>query len=57
MPLTHISFDDYLKGETRWAPDTYKMPSKPIEEGFKFYWLADNGYMWDFHSVGTGLAQ
>jgi len=34
---------------TGQSPDAYKMPSKPIEQGFKFHCLADHGYIWDFH--------
>jgi hypothetical protein len=29
------------------------MPSKPIEQGFKFHCLADHGYIWDFHSISN----
>jgi len=32
-----------------WSPNTYKMPSKLIEQGLKFHRLADHGYIWDFH--------
>ena len=35
------------------SPDTYKMPSKPIEQGFKFHCLADHGYVWDFHPTSN----
>lgn len=26
-----------------------KMPNKSIAEGYKFFALADKGYVWDFH--------
>jgi hypothetical protein len=35
------------------SPDTYKMPSKPIKQGFKFHCLADHGYIWDFHPTSN----
>src|SRR5436305_9233308 len=28
--------------------DTFKMPSKPIDEGYKAFCLADRGYIFDF---------
>ena len=30
------------------SPDTYKMPNKPIKQGYKIYALADAGYIWWF---------
>ena len=29
------------------------MPRKSIELAFKFYWLADHGYLWDFHPTSN----
>jgi hypothetical protein len=49
MPSTHISLDECMIRATGRSPDTYKMPSKPIEQGFKFHCLADDGYIWNFH--------
>ena len=43
MVLNHIVIDEcVMRG-------TYKMPSKPIQQVFKFHCLADHGYIWDFH--------
>ena len=43
---THLALDECMMCATR-----YKMPSKPIEHGFKFHVVADHGYVWDFHPV------
>jgi len=40
-------------GATEQSPDTYKMPSKPIEQGFMFHHLADYGYIWNFHPTSN----
>ena len=49
VPSSHIAVDECMMRATERSPDTYKMPSKPIEQGFKFHCLADHGYIWDFH--------
>ena len=49
VPSSHIAVDECMMRAIGWSPDTYKMPSKPIEQGFKFHCLADHGYIWDFH--------
>ena len=49
MPSTHIAIDECMIWATGRSQDTYKMPSKPIQQGFKFHCLADHGYIWDFH--------
>jgi len=48
MPSTNVAVDEAMIRCTGWSQDTYKMPSKPIEQGFKFHCLADHGYIWDF---------
>jgi hypothetical protein len=47
-PSTHVAVDEAMMRCTGRSCDTYKMPSKPIEQGFKFHCLADHGYVWDF---------
>ncbi len=38
--------------------NTYKMPYKPIKQGYKIFALAENGYVWHFrlsskqHEIG-----
>jgi hypothetical protein len=53
MPSTHNSLDECMIRATGWSPDTYKMPSKPIKQGFKFHFLADYGYIWNFHPTSN----
>jgi len=50
MPPTHISLDECMMRATGRSSNTYKMPSKPIEQGFQF---ADHGYIWDFHPTSN----
>jgi hypothetical protein len=47
-PSTNVAIDEAMIRCTGRSQDTYKMPSKPIEQGFKFHCLADHGYVWDF---------
>ena len=53
MPSTHIAIDEAMIRCTGRSSDTYKMPSKPIEQGFKFHCLGDHGYIWDFHPTSN----
>jgi len=53
MPSTHIALDEAMIQATGHSPDTYKMPRKPIEQGFKFHVVAEHGYVWDFHSTSN----
>lgn len=53
VPSTNISIDEAIIRCTGRSLDTYKMPSKPIEHGFKFHCLADHGYIWDFHRTSN----
>jgi hypothetical protein len=48
VPSTNVAVDEAMMRCTGRSQDTYKMPSKPIEQGFKFHCLADHGYVWDF---------
>jgi hypothetical protein len=53
MPSTHIALDEAMIRATGHSPDTYKMPSKPIEQGFKFHVVAEHRYVWDFHPTSN----
>lgn len=44
IPSSNVSIDEAMIRCTGRSLDTYKMPSKPIEHGFKFHCLADHGY-------------
>ena len=50
---THLALDECMMRATGRSADTYKMPSKPIEHGFKFHVVADHGYVWDFHPTSN----
>jgi hypothetical protein len=47
-PCTHVAVDEAMIRCTGRSQDTYRMSSKPIEQGFKFHCLAVHGYVWDF---------
>lgn len=49
----NVSIDEAMIRCTGRSLDTYKMPNKPIEQGFKFHCLADHGYIWDFHPTSN----
>ena len=53
MPSTNIPIDEAMMRCTGRSYDTYKMPSKLIEQGVKFHCLGDHGYIWDFHPVSN----
>ena len=53
LPSSNISIDEAMIQCTGRSQDTYKMPRKPIELGFKFNCLADHGYIWDFHPTSN----
>ena len=53
LPSSNISIDEGMITYTDHSSDTYKMPSEPIELGFKFHCLADYGYIWDFHPTSN----
>ena len=51
MPSTNVAVDESIIRCTGCSNDIYKMPSKPIEQGFQFHCLPDHRYMWDFLST------
>ena len=53
MPSSHTATDECMVRATERFQDTYKMPSRPIQQGFKFHCLADQGYIWDFHPTSN----
>ena len=53
MPSTHTATNECMIRATGRSQDTYKMPKKPIQQGFKFHCLADHGYIWDFHPTSN----
>jgi hypothetical protein len=50
---SNVSIDECMIRCTGHSSDTYKMPSKPIDQGFKFHCLADAGYLYDFHPTSN----
>jgi hypothetical protein len=47
-PPTKVSIDEAMVQCTGHSKDTYKMPSKPIDQGYKFHCYAAAGYVYDF---------
>ena len=47
-PQSNITIDEAMIRFMGRSVDICKMPSKPIEIGYKFHCLADHGYVWDF---------
>jgi hypothetical protein len=53
LPSTNVAVDEAMMRCTGRSRDTYKMPNKPIQRGYKFHCLADHGYVWDFHPTSN----
>jgi hypothetical protein len=49
LPSSNVSVDEAMIRCTGRSQDTYKMPSKPIEHGFRFHCLAEHGYIHPGH--------
>ena len=49
---SQIAVDECMTEATGWPPDTYKIPSKSVGQGFKFHRLADYGFGWK--GLGNG---
>lgn len=49
VPSSNITMDEAMIRFTGRSVHITKMPNKPIGEGYKFFALADKGYVWDFH--------
>ena len=47
-PQTNVSIDEAMIRFCGRSRDTFKMPNKPIGEGYKAFCLADHGYLFDF---------
>ena len=47
-PQTNVSIDEAMIRFCGRSRDTFKMPNKPIGEGYKAFCLADRGYLFDF---------
>ena len=47
-PGTEVSIDEAMIRFCGRSRDTFKMPNKPIDEGYKAFCLADRGYIFDF---------
>src|SRR5262249_24828471 len=45
---SNCSIDEAMVRFTGRSKHTYKMPNKPISEGYKIWVLANGGYIWDF---------
>jgi hypothetical protein len=43
-----VAIDEIIVRFRRQLNDTYKMPNKPIKQGYKIFALVDNGYVWYF---------
>ena len=55
---TAVAIDEIIVRFYGRLGDTYKMPNKPIKQGYKIFALADDGYVWYFqlasrqHGIG-----
>lgn len=49
IPSSNISIDEAMVCSHGRSSHTYKMPNKPISQGFKIFVLADHGYCYYFY--------
>jgi hypothetical protein len=47
-PGSHLSVDEIMVQCFGRTLHTYKMPNKPIKQGYKIFALAEHGYIWTF---------
>jgi hypothetical protein len=47
-PGSHLSVDEIMVRCFGRTLHTYKMPNKPIKQGYKIFALAEHGYIWTF---------
>lgn len=47
-PSSELSIDELMLRSFCRSQHTYKMPHKPIKQGFKIYGIADHGYIYNF---------
>jgi hypothetical protein len=47
-PSSEVSINELIVQCFSRSIHTYKMPSKPISQGFKLYTIADHGYIYSF---------
>lgn len=47
-PESNVTIDEAMIRFLGRSIDIWKMPGKPIEIGYKFHFLANHGYVWDF---------
>jgi hypothetical protein len=45
---TKVAIDEIMVRFFGCSSDTYKMPNKPIKQGYKIFALVENGYVWHF---------
>jgi len=61
IPGTHTAIDELMIRCFGRSLHTYKMPNKPINQGYKLFALAEHGYIWWFiwssrkHSFSTDI--
>ena len=48
IPQSNITVDEVMMRFLGRFVDICKMPGKPVEVGYKFHYLADKGYVWNF---------
>jgi hypothetical protein len=59
IPGSTVSIDEIMVRFYSCLADTFKMPRKPIKQGYKIFALAHDGYVWHFQlaSKQHGIAE
>jgi len=56
-PSSHIAIDEAMVAFDGRSKDTVKLKGKPIDTGYKLWYIGDHGYIWSwlFHSKTDGV--
>jgi hypothetical protein len=49
VPSSNVAIDEAMVRSYGRSSYTFKMPNKPISQGFKLFVLADHGYVYYFY--------
>ena len=55
VPGTNVTIDEAMILFTGRSIHITKMPNKPISQGYKFFCLAEKGYVWEFHPSSNAV--
>jgi len=55
VPGSNLTIDEAMILFTCRSIHITKMPNKPISQGYKFFCMAEKGYVWEFHPLSKAV--